>query len=94
MEERVAKLEREVEALKARNARVEAEKAWETSYARTFSIALVTYAAAALALFMVGVENYLLAALVPPLAYALSTQSLPAVKRRWIVNSIRKPQKA
>ena len=36
LEERVAKIE-------ARNAKVEADKAWETSWVRRFSIALLTY---------------------------------------------------
>ena len=63
---------------------MEAEKGWETSYARTFSIAFITYVIAALVLYMVGVENYILAALVPTLGYLLSTLSLPAVKRWWI----------
>ena len=89
MEERIGKLEREVEALQARNRRVEADKAWETSYARVFSIALVTYVAVALVLYIVAVEQYLLAALVPPLAYVLSTLSLPAIKRWWVERNSR-----
>jgi len=82
--ERLETLEAEVRALKERNARVEAEKAWETSYTRTFSVASVTYVVAALVLYSIGVENFFLGALVPAVGYILSTQSLPAVRRWWI----------
>lgn len=83
MDERVEKLEREVEALKERNKRVEEDKAWETSWARTITIALITYIVAAIVLYVVEAEAFLATALVPALGYALSTQSLPAVKRWW-----------
>ena len=84
MDERIQNLEREVEALKERNRRVEAEKAWETSFVRVLSIALVTYIVAGIVLYSIGVTNFILAALVPALGYILSTQSLPRVKRWWM----------
>ena len=84
IEERVAQLEKEIEILKERNIRVEADKAWETSYARTGTITLVTYATAAAVLYTVNVERFLLAACVPALGYIFSTVSLPALKRRWL----------
>ena len=83
------RLAQEVEALKERNRRVEAEKAWETSYTRTFSIAFVTYVVATLVLYSIGVENFFLGALVPAIGYILSTQSLPAVRRWWIETFLR-----
>lgn len=83
MEDRIQNLEKEIAALRERNQRVEAEKAWEISYFRIFSIALITYIVAAIVLYIVGVENYLAAALVPTLGYVLSTLSLPALKRWW-----------
>ena len=87
--ERLETLETEVRALKVRNARVEAEKAWETSYTRTFSIAFVTYVVATLVLYSIGVENFFLGALVPAIGYILSTQSLPAIRRWWIKTFLR-----
>jgi len=88
-DERIRNLEIEIQALKERNQRVESEKAWETSYVRTFSIALVTYVIAAVVLSVIGVENYLLAALMPTLGYMLSTLSLPVVRRWWIKTFLR-----
>lgn len=73
-----------IERMLERNARVEAEKAWEQSYTRIGSIALITYAAAALLLYILGVSDFYLAALVPVLGYLLSTLSLPYLKQRWI----------
>jgi hypothetical protein len=89
MEERIQKLEREVEALKERNRRVEGDKAWEVSYGRTISIALITYFVAVAVLYTIEVENFLFAALVPTFGYVLSTQSLPAIKRWWVGQSVK-----
>lgn len=89
MEDRIQKLEKEIEALKERNRRVEAEKGWETSYFRTFSIAFVTYVVAVIVLYSIGIENYFVAALVPALGYILSTLSLPALRRWWIEKFLR-----
>lgn len=83
-EERIQNLEREVAALKERNRRVEGDKAWETSYFRVVTIAVIVYIVVAFFLYVIGVQNYLLAALVPPVGYFLSTQSLPAIKRWWV----------
>ena len=84
MEERIQKLEREVEALKERNRRVEADKAWETSNFRVLLIAAITYVVAAIVLYAVEVEQYLATALVPTMGYVLSTLSLPSIKRWWV----------
>ncbi|HEY4488072.1 MAG TPA: hypothetical protein VJB97_00970, partial [Candidatus Paceibacterota bacterium] len=68
----------------ARNARVEADKAWEVSWTRSLTIAIVTYAVACGVLYIVGVDNIFLAALVPTLGYVLSTLSLSFIKARWL----------
>jgi hypothetical protein len=80
----------EIKSIHGRNRRVEADKAWETSWFRIFSICVITYACAAVLLFLIGATNFLLGALVPVLGYFLSTQSLPAVKRWWIKNYFNK----
>ena len=84
----IERLEKEIGALKERNRRVEAEKAWETSSFRTSSIAAVTYVVAATVLYSIGVANFLLAALVPTAGYLLSTLSLPAVRTWWMRRNI------
>ncbi|MBI2612433.1 hypothetical protein HYW59_01290 [Candidatus Kaiserbacteria bacterium] len=84
MEEQIQNLEKEIAALKERNRRVEGDKAWETSYFRVSVVAIIVYIVVAIFLYVIGVQNFLLAALVPPVGYFLSTRSLPAIKRWWI----------
>ena len=71
-------------AIRERNSRVEADKAWETSAFRMFSLALITYIVAAVVMYLIDVQNYLLGALVPAAGFVLSVQSLPILKRWWI----------
>ncbi len=73
-----------IERMLDRNARVEADKAWEQSYTRIGTIALITYASVALVLYIIGVENWYISALVPVIGYLLSTLSLPFIKSWWI----------
>lgn len=74
----------DVTALKERNARVEADKAWETSWVRRLFIAAVTYAIAVTYMDYVGLGNAALGAFVPTGGYLLSTLSLPHIKNIWI----------
>ncbi len=87
MEDRIQKLEKEVESLKERNRRVEGDKAWEMSNFRSFSLTFATYLVSAIILKMIEREHFLEEALVPALGYYLSTLSLPAIKRWWIGRS-------
>ena len=90
MENRVQKLEGEVREIRERNARVEAEKAWETSWFRVGSIMAVTYVIATAALYAIGNDNPLRNALIPTLGYFLSTQSLPFIKQWWAARYLSK----
>lgn len=85
-EERLQKIEEEMASLRERNRRVESDKAWETSWTRTVSVAIVTYVVASIVLYIIGTANYFLGALVPTVGYILSTQSLPVVKNWWTKN--------
>lgn len=84
LEQRVLSVEEELAAIKARNSKVEGHKAWELSKTRRLLIAGVTYVVAVLVLKVIGADSYALAALVPALAYLLSTLSLPAIKNWWL----------
>lgn len=77
-------IEDRLEQIEQRNARVEIDKAWETSLTRRLSIALLTYITASLFLWLIDVAFPLLSALVPTGGYALSTLSMPWIKKRWI----------
>lgn len=90
MEDKIQKIEREIETIKERNLRVEADKAWETSSFRIFSITIITYIIASLILYFIGAENFLLNALAPTAGFFLSIQSLPAIKKWWIKKYLNK----
>lgn len=75
-----------LELLQQRNAKVEADKAWETSWARRFSIALLTYIVLVLYLPLLGLEKSYLHATVPVCGYLLSTLTLPVIKKKWLEN--------
>ena len=77
-------LESQIAAIVERNKRVEADKAWEMSWMRRITIAVLTFAVAVLFLRLIGNEGFWLNAAVPALGYLLSTLSLPWVKRWWI----------
>ena len=76
--------EKEIALIQERNKRVEADKAWETSYFRIGLITVITYIVAFIVLYCLGNDKFFLNALVPVIGYLLSAQSIPMVKRRWI----------
>lgn len=79
-------LDKNVESIVERNARVERDKAWETSFTRRGSIAVMTYLTACLFLWLTGNALPFLHALVPAGGYLFSTLSLPWLKNLWIQN--------
>jgi hypothetical protein len=87
---RAMDIEREIEIIKERNARVEADKAWETSFTRRAFIAMATYLIASLWLVMIGETSIWLKAAVPTGGYILSTLSLSFIKKWWFNNIWRK----
>ena len=76
-------LEAEIEQIKSRNLRVEADKAWETSTTRKTILTLFTYIAVAAYLHSIKVEDAWLHAIVPSIAFMLSTLTLPYIKKIW-----------
>src|SRR5271170_1782849 len=83
-DDRLDRIEQELEIIKQRNARVETDKAWETSQMRIASICAITYLFATFLLYLLGNEQFWLNALVPVLGFFLSAQSLPAIKKWWL----------
>jgi len=83
-------MKEEIESIKERNKRVEAEKAWETSFTRRFIIAGLTYIVVVIFLYLINVQNPWLNALVPVGGFILSTLTMPLVKRWWAANLYKK----
>ncbi len=73
-----------IEKLEARNRRVEADKAWETSWVRRLAIMLLTYVLVVVYLhFVVRIDPWL-NAVVPAAGYLLSTLTISALKQYWL----------
>jgi hypothetical protein len=84
IEERLARIEAELVAIKERNVRVEGDKAWEGSVFRVGAICVITYVVAAAVMGAIGNDHIWLNALVPVFGFLLSAQSLPALKGWWL----------
>lgn len=76
--------QKEIAELKARNKRVEADKAWETSLTRKVAISGLTYGVVVLFFFVADLANPFVNALVPSIGFVLSTLSLSLFKKWWI----------
>lgn len=77
-------LEKEIAAIKARNKRVETDKAWETSWTRRLCIMVLTYAVVVLYSATISqVPNVFLSSLVPVMGFLLSTLSLRLIRKAW-----------
>ncbi len=74
----------EIKNIKARNARVELDKKWETSWTRRLCICLLTYVVVVIYSFTIQqVSNVFLSSLVPVIGFTLSTLSLSFVRKIW-----------
>jgi hypothetical protein len=84
----------DLQSIRQRNARVEADKAWETSWTRRLCIAAFTYVLAAAYMNMTGLGNAAIGALIPTGGYLLSTMSLPFIKHFWLNKIYQGPEKS
>ena len=83
-------LEKRLSAIEERNAKLEADKAWETSWTRRIAIAVLTYLVIVAYLhFVIHVEPWL-NALVPVAGFLLSTLTISYLKKFWIDRRIGK----
>jgi len=77
-------LEKRLLAIEDRNKKVEADKAWETSWTRRLSIMLLTYIVVVCFLrFVVHIDPWI-NALVPVIGFFLSTLTVSLLKNRWL----------
>ncbi|MFA5996049.1 MAG: hypothetical protein WCW27_04275 [Patescibacteria group bacterium] len=76
--------ENEIKIIKERNQRVEADKAWEISWTRKITVALLTYVVIVIFLIIAKFPKPFLNAVVPTVGFVLSTLSMSLVKRAWL----------
>ena len=77
-------IKKEINEIKQRNKRVEADKAWETSGTRKVIVAILTYIVIVIFFYFAGLSRPFVNSIVPALAFYLSTLSLPFFKKIWL----------
>ena len=80
----ISELEQEIKIINERNKRVELDKAWETSWTRRILILILTYIVIVIFFFIAGLPSPLINAIVPAVAFMLSTLTVPMFKNWWI----------
>jgi len=77
-------VKKEIESIKARNTRVEANKAWEASWTRRITVSLATYLVVCIFFFYLGSPRPFIDAIVPVLGFLFSTLSVDIIKSWWL----------
>jgi len=80
----IEELQLEIEEIKKRNQRVEADKAWETSWTRKIVIAILTYIVIVVFFYFAGLPKPFINAIIPAFAFILSTLTVPFFKNWWL----------
>lgn len=78
------RIEDRIKSIEERNRKVEYDKAWETSYFRRLLLTLFTYISIGSYLQSVNIPQPWLNAIVPSVAFMLSTLTLPFFKKLWL----------
>jgi hypothetical protein len=74
----------EIDKIKERNKKVEADKAWEVSNFRRGIIVAFTYIIAVVFMYSVKIQRPFINGLIPTGGYFLSTLTLKPLKKWWI----------
>ncbi len=79
-------LEQKIQKIEERNQRVEVDKAWETSWTRRVLLAIFTYISIGVYMWAIEITRSWLNAVVPAVAFMLSTLTMPLFKKLWLKN--------
>ena len=77
-------LEEKIKKIEERNKKVKLDKGWELSYTRRTLLMLFTYLSIGFYLQVVSIPQPWLNAIVPTVAFMLSTLTLPFFKKIWL----------
>jgi len=77
-------LEERIKKIEDRNLKVEADKAWETSWARRGLLMIFTYLAIGIYMRAIAIGQPWLNAVVPTFGFMLSTLTIPFFKKIWL----------
>lgn len=77
-------IEKELERIKERNAKVEADKAWELSNTRRMVVGISIYLLAVVVFLGIKAPDPFVNAIIPAIGFVLSTATFPIFKELWI----------
>ena len=77
-------LEHVLKGIQARNRKVELDKEWETRIVRRIFISVSTYVLMVIFMSALGVDKPYISAIIPAVAYLISTLSLGVLKEMWL----------
>ena len=81
-------IEERIQKIEERNTRVEADKKWETSWARRIILMILTYLLIGITLAVIGIAQPWMNAIIPAVAFVISTLTLSFFKKRWVRNNL------
>lgn len=76
--------EQRIKSIEERNKRVEADKAWETSWVRRIALFILTYFVILIFGLINKLSNPYVTSVVPAMGFVLSTLTLSFFKKFWI----------
>ncbi len=79
-----------IKKIEERNKKVEQDKAWEVSLTRRLFLIIFTYLAVGIYFKFIKVNSPWLNAIVPAIAFMLSTLTLPLLKKIWLKYFLKK----
>ena len=84
MKNNMDNLEQRIQKIEERNLKVEQDKAWETSWTRRILLLVFTYLAIGVYLRAIDITQPWLNAIVPAVAFMISTLTMPFFKKLWL----------
>jgi hypothetical protein len=84
MEDNIKDLEQKIHKIEERNLKVESDKRWEVSWTRRFLLTIFTYLAIGIYLQVIEIPDPWLNAIVPAVAFMISTLTMPFFKKLWL----------
>ena len=83
----IDELQTQINNIKERNKKVEADKTWETSWIRKIIVLILTYLVIVVFLLISELPDPFINAIVPALAFVISTLTLSLFKKIWLRNN-------
>lgn len=85
----IDQLTQDIAEIQARNQRVEADKAWETSWTRRGVVVVLTYLVVVTCFTILGLSQPWLNAIIPAVAFLISTSTLSLMKKWWLQHNMK-----